>query len=211
MKKKEKVQTANIVPVEAGAPSVIFSNTITVDKKELIDLMIIEKEEMLEEEISKLKEKVKDLQQNTSLSKFLLEKMKKEIEDKSKEIASFIGVDEKSVKVAVSIHNPRYGEIRKNEVKFSVYLSVLKERKGGFNDTATAHLFPSKKLLKECFAIIQTLTAAQSELSRKNVELVDLPKKAKKLRAAALKKALENSKEGREILEYFRKLRSTVD
>jgi hypothetical protein len=205
-KKKESKE----VIVTQGSPDVIYNNTLTIDKNEMINLMICEKEELLESELAELEKAIRQFQFESGEG-FIKpsECFKKTNADTLAKIQPIVkqlfgDYAEVSIRYEYNISytpvnlqiNYKYEKCNNANMKnefFKISITPVGEETEKF-----------EAFIKER---IDTYNANKKLYEEKKEELKNLPKKAKQLRAAAVKKALEQTEDGRDILDYFRRLR----
>jgi hypothetical protein len=200
--------TKKVTTRELGAPVVSISNTMLIDKREVMELMIIEKEEMLEEEMKGIENRIDSTHQvyETEVRELKTQAIGERCKQLKKDML-------KSYKLLSSIehvltekqytYNTQISLVSKQHVSGDSYCQILVELS-----------FPKEVIAK--VEKLQTnwkakLSLLQEERSKIKREISLLPKKARRLKSIALRKALEQSKEGKEILSYFRKLREEAN
>jgi len=195
--------------IQKGAPSLIIDNTVTVDKKELIDLMILEKEEILEKQLKEANVELEEVEK-ASVDAFIQDLLKKEINEmKEKHIKCFeiLGAKQENVEFRIDTGYHQGIKVR----------SMLKDGKnisGDYVPEIRIWISYSKPLQVKIEKYNDEVYKKKRELGARicslEKEIKELPKQARKLRAALLKKALLQDEEGRKILEYFERVASSI-
>ena len=186
MTKKSQVATA------------VFTKEVPLNWRDLIEVAIVEKEIELEDRVIAVTKEMDDLREVGS--KFEENFNREILALAEKRFPKKMFIDGSKNKEYAWSSNTREVFLRKEGCINAVHLNIY--------SIFPAEYARQKVLVDEHQNKVELVHHARANAQQ---ELINMPKLAKRLKAMAVKKALKNTEEGAEIIEYFNNLRNSIE